>query len=100
MVLKKGPWAATSKEEAIAVLVHWFASPEANVNPLAVRYFFRFRDGEFVNTDPKMDNKLPGLGLGFFRHRLAGSPFRWTTGPLQGPHTMAELEQIAREVVG
>lgn len=99
MVVRKGPWNAASREEAIAIAVRWFASPEANVNPLAVRYFFRFRDGQFVNSDPKMDRQLPGLGLGFFRQRLAGSSFRWTTGPSQGIYTLAQLEEMARDVV-
>ncbi len=105
MVAQKGPWNAADNDEAVAIAVEWFISREANINPLAARYFFKFESGSgpggaFVCSDPKMDNKLPGLGLGFFRQRLRGSNFHWTVGPLMGPHTMPELEKITREMVG
>jgi hypothetical protein len=55
--------------------------------------------GAFVNGDPGMTRKLCGLGLGFFRHRLAASPFGW---PEPGPvmYSTEQLEETARSVVG
>lgn len=100
MAIQKGPWTTTSKEEAVAIAVDWFVSPAANLNPLAALYFFKFHEGAFVNSDPQMDNKLPGLALGFFRQRLAGGSFHWTTGRLQGIHTLEQLQQFARDLVG
>src|SRR5262245_11829114 len=99
MVLRNGPWNVTGKTEAYAVLMHWLESPEANINPLAVKRFITLQDGAFMNSDPGMIRKLYGLGLGFFRHRLAEGPFRW---PAPGPvmNSRQQLEEVARAVVG
>src|SRR5262245_33755973 len=98
MVAHNGPWSVTDKSEAYAVVMHWLGSPEANVNPMAVKQFINLKDGAFTNSDPGMTRKLCGLGLGFFRHRLAGGPFRW---PEPGPvmHSKQQLEEVARAVV-
>jgi hypothetical protein len=99
MVALNGPWNVQDKSEAYAVVMQWLGSSEANVNPMAVKRFIALRDGAFTNSDPGMVRKLCGLGLGFFRHRLAGGPFRW---PEPGPprHAIQELEEAARAVVG
>jgi len=99
MVARNGPWNVTGKPEAYAVLMHWLESPEANVNPLAVSRFITLQDGAFINSDPGMIRKLCGLGLGFFRHRLAKGPFQW---PAPGPvlHSRQQLEEVARALVG
>ena len=99
MVASNGPWTVADKSEAYAVMMHWLKSPEANVNPMAVKAFISLKDGAFVNTDPGMTRKLCGLGLGFFRHRLAGGPFRW---PAPGPtlYPDQQLEDVGRAVVG
>ena len=66
---------------------------------MAVRRFISWQDGAFINSDPGMTRKLCGLGLGFFRHRFAGGPFRWPEpGPVMYPQ--AQLEEVARGVVG
>lgn len=97
MVANNGPWSVQDSSEAYAVVMHWLGSPEANVNPAAVKRFIAVRDGAFANSDPGMVRKLCGLGLGFFRHRLAGGPFRW---PEPGPprHAIQDLEDVARTV--
>jgi len=99
MVARDGPWKVSDKSEAYSVLMHWLESPEANVNPTAVSRFITLQDGAFINGDPGMKRKLCGLGLGFFRHRLAEGPFRW---PAPGPvmYTRQQLEEVARGVVG
>lgn len=98
-VVGNGPWKVRDKAEAYSVLMHWLESPEANVNPLAVKRFIHLQDDELVNSDPGMVRLLHGLGLGFFRHRLANGPFRW---PAPGPvmHSRQQLEEVARDVVG
>ena len=99
MVARNGPGEVQDKSEAYAVVMQWLRSPEANVNPMAVQRFIALKDGAFANSDPGMLRKLCGLGLGYFRHRLAGGPFRW---PEPGPsrHAIQQLEEAARAVVG
>lgn len=99
MVVRGGPWNVTDKSEAYAILMHWMESPEANINPLAVQRFITLKDGAFANSDPGMTRTLCGLGLGFFRHRVAGGPFHWRPpGPVM--YSRQQLEDIARAVVG
>ena len=98
MVARNGPWEVTDKSEAYAVVMQWLESREANVNPMAVKRFIAMKDGVFTNTDPGMTRKLCGLGLAFFRHRLAAGPFRWSEpGPSMYP--IQQLEEVARAVV-
>jgi hypothetical protein len=99
MVVRNGPWDVKDKSEAYSVMMHWMESPEANINPMAVQRFITLKDCAFANSDPGMTRKLCGLGLGFFRHRLAGGPFQW---PKPGPvmHSRQQLEEVARAVVG
>jgi len=99
MVASNGPWTVSDKVEAHAIVMHWLGSPEANVNPMAVKAFITLKDGAFTNSDPGMTRKLCGLGLGFFRHRLGGGAFRW---PAPGPtmDSVQQLEDVARIVVG
>jgi len=99
MVAGNGPWQVTDTSEAYAVVMQWLRSPEANVNPMAVKRFIALKDGAFMNSDPGMTRKLCGLGLGFFRHRLAGSPFRWPE-PDSSRHAIQQLAEVARAVVG
>jgi hypothetical protein len=99
MVACNGPWAVQDKSEAYAVVMQWLGSPEANVNPMAVQRCIVLKDGAFMNSDPGMTRKLYGLGLGFFRHRLADGPFRWPQ-PAPSRHTIQQLEEVARAVVG
>ena len=99
MVAKNGPWTVKDKSHAYAVVMQWLRSPQANVNPMAVKRFVTLKDGEFINSDPGMIRKLCGLGLGFFREQLAGGPFQWDdSGPLRD--SLQELEDVARTVVG
>jgi hypothetical protein len=93
-VAKNGPWEVKDKAEAADVLMHWMKCPASNINPMAVKRFIQFKNGELVNTDPGMERKLSGLGLGFFRRSLAGGPFGWgPTGPQRHP------EQTYQDVV-
>lgn len=71
-----GPWQVREPAEAHAMLMQWLQSREANINPAAVKHFVTWRDGSFQTDDAGMLRRLHGLALGFFRHRLAGSPFR------------------------
>jgi hypothetical protein len=97
MVARNGPWRPRDDAEARAVVLEWLASPEANINPRAVEHFVRFADGAFVTHDEDMARRLYGLGLGFFRRRLADGPFHWAAGPSR--HAAAELEAVARKIV-
>jgi len=99
MVVRKGPWTVNNNSEAEAVLLHWLQSREANVAPMAVKRFIALKNGEFVNTDPGMDRKLCGLGLGFFRERLKDGPFRWTQ-PDSSWNSPQLLQDVIRTVVG
>jgi len=99
MVVRNGPWNVKDKSEAYSVLMHWMESPEANVNPIAVQRFITLKDYAFASSDPGMTRKLCGLGLGFFRHRLAGGHFQWRApGPVM--YSKQQLEEVARAVVG
>jgi len=99
MVAMDGPWTVKDKSHASAVVMEWLRSPQANVNPMAVKAFVTLKDGAFTNSDPGMVRKLCGLGLGFFRHQLEGGPFHWEdSGPPR--NTQQELEEVARTVVG
>jgi hypothetical protein len=99
MVVQKGPWTVQDKAEAEAILVHWLQSREANVAPPAVKRFIVLKDGAFVNTDPGMDRKLCGLGLGFFRERLKGGPFRWAQSDSSW-NSPQLLQDVIKTVVG
>ena len=59
-------------------------APPRPLNPMAVKRFIQFKNGELVNTDPGMDRTLCGLGLGFFKQRLAGGPFGWDPPGING----------------
>ncbi len=99
MVAQNGPWRVHDSSEAFSVAMNWLQSPEANINPMAVQRFISLKNGVFVNDDPGMTRKMWGLGMGFFRHRLAASPFGW---PEPGPtmYSREQLEETARAVVG
>lgn len=94
-----GPWHVQEPAEAHAILMQWLQSREANINPAAVKHFVTWRDGSFHTEDAGMVRRFHGLALGFFRHRLAGSPFRW---PEAKPsfHSLPDLEATARTVIG
>ena len=95
----KRDWDAKAETDTSFGNQRYLGTIEANVNPLAVKRFIGLKDGAFRNSDPGMTRKLCGLGLGFFRHRLGGGPFRW---PAPGPTMNSEqqLEDVARVVVG
>jgi hypothetical protein len=93
-----GPWQAQDPAEAYAILMQWLLSREANINPAAVKHFVRWQDGTFHTDDVDMLRRFYGLALGFFRHRLAGSPFRWPE-PAPYLHPLAELEATARAII-
>lgn len=99
MVATDGPWTVDDTAQAYAVLMQWLSSPQANINPMAVKRSIVLGDGAFTNSDPRMVRKLCGLGLGFFRHRFAGGPYRWED-PGPSRHTVQQLEEVARAVVG
>lgn len=97
LVVTNGPWAAKDKSEAFAVMLQWLLSPEANINPQAVKHFMTMKDGAFATADEGMIRRIHGLALGFFRHRLANGPFQWTE-PKPAMHSLAELEAVAKAV--
>jgi hypothetical protein len=99
LVVQKGPWKVKDGIEAEAILMHWLQSPEANVAPLAVKRFIALQSGAFVNADPGMDRKLCGLGLGFFRERLKGGPFRWSQAGASW-NSPQLLQDVIKTVVG
>jgi len=76
MVAREGPWKVENKSEAFEVLMQWMQSKQANVNPMAVKHFIQLNESRFVDSGLGKD-RLCGLGLGFFRHRLAGMCFQW-----------------------
>jgi hypothetical protein len=85
-----------------AVSVNWGTSMQMGhrcqmLEPYDV--YDRRSEGAFANGDPGMTRKLCGLGLGFFRHRLAEGPFRWPE-PGQLRYERPQLEEVARAVVG
>ena len=99
MVAGNGPWTVRDKDEARAVLLEWLRSPQANINPAAVKRFITLTDGTFTNSDPGMIRKLCGLGLGFFRRRLSKGPYQWSeAGPQR--HSDQEIEDVVRSVLG
>jgi hypothetical protein len=69
------------------------------VNPKAVERFITLDDKTFQNRDPDMIRKLCGLGLAFFQHRLAGSPFQWADVK-SAVQTEEELRRVATAVTG
>ena len=81
MVAREGPWKVEGKLEALEVLIEWMHSKQANVNPMAVKHFITLNGSRFVDSGLGKD-KLCGLGLGFFRHRLTGTCFRWEAADL------------------
>jgi hypothetical protein len=99
MVTRNGPWQASDRAEAYAVVLTWLGSRQANVNPKAVARFITLQNDAFLNSDPGMTRKLCGLGLAFFRHRLAGGPFQWAdVGTAM--HSQEEVRSVADAVVG
>ena len=98
--MNDGPWAVKDKDEARAVLTHWLNSPQANVNPLPVKFAIRLQDGAFVNSNPNMTSKLYGLGLGIFRVRLANGPYQWEDSQPYPYPSPAEIEDVLRAVIG
>lgn len=66
---------------------------------MAVKQFITLKDGEFTNRDPGMVRLLFGLGLGFFRHRLADGAFQWSEPGLLR-HPKQQIEELVRAVVG
>lgn len=73
-----GPWKVKSKAEAHAIIVEAVTSPTSNINGRAVGDAIVLEGKQLVNHEPKLADKIYALGLGFFRHRMAGGPFRWT----------------------
>jgi hypothetical protein len=76
MVARDGPWKVEDKSEAFKVLMHWMQSKQANINPMAVKNFIKLDESRFIDSGLGRD-QLCGLGLGYFRHRLADTCFRW-----------------------
>ena len=98
LVTTNGPWKVKDKSEAYAVLMQWLLSPEANINPAAVQRFMTWGDLAFFTNDDGMIRRIHGLALGFFRHRLAGGPFRWPE-PKPSMYPLPQLEEVASTVV-
>ncbi len=101
-----GPWDVKDVDEAEAILRLWLWSPQANINPMAVKRLWTLRDLRFENAGSDeerrrmggLDRKLSGLALGYFRHRLAGGPFRWSEA--RSPmNTEEQVEDVVRTVV-
>jgi hypothetical protein len=73
---------------------------------MAVRRLLRLRGLRFEKAGTAeehrrmgdIDRRLYGLALGFFRHRLAGGPFRWYE-PGETGHSTASLEEVVRAVL-
>ena len=76
MVARGAPWKVQDASEAFQILMRWMETRHANINPMAVKHFIKFQESALVDSGLGQDY-LCGLGLGFFRHRLAGSCFTW-----------------------
>ena len=76
MVVGDGPWKLEGRSEAFDVLMQWMQCKQANINPAAVKRFITLAESTFANSGLDKD-RLCGLGLAFFRQRLAGAGFRW-----------------------
>jgi hypothetical protein len=77
---------------------------------MAVKHFIKFTESALVDTGIGQD-LLCGLGLGFFRHRLAGTCFRWEPpDPVYGKYINRPVvpglprqespEEVARAILG
>src|SRR5258707_916140 len=105
----------SSRPRSIAGASSWLSAlgrsetrprPKANINPMAVRQLMSLRGLRFEKAGTAeqhrrmgdIDRRLYGLALGFFRHRLAGGPFRWNESGDVG-HSAASLEEVVRAVV-
>ena len=105
--VNRGPWEVRDKTEAFAILMEWMSSFQANINPAAVKAMLALRDLRFAQPEGQaawkgvanLDDKLYGLALGYFRHRLAGGPFHWHEAIPTG-HSTESLEAVARAVIG
>ena len=95
------------KSEAFQVLMRWMENKQANINPMAVKHFIKLNASGFMDTGLGRD-RLCGLGLGFFRHRLNGTCFQWeppdpvylkyaNQKAVPGQET---IEEVARAVIG
>ena len=103
-----GPWDVKDREEAEAILMLWLSSPQANINIRAVQQLWTLRGLRFEDsgTDEQrrgmggaLGRKLCGLALGYFRHRLAGGPFRWDETGGYMPTSEAERRAVAQAVM-
>jgi len=97
-VARNGPWKVKDRAEAADILMQWMKSSSANINSMAVKRFIRFKNDELVNTDSAMERKLYGLGLGFFKQRLAGGPFNWGPPGIQR-HPDQTYEDVVKSVL-
>jgi hypothetical protein len=105
--VRLGPWDVKDTAEAEAIVKLWVESAQANINPNAITQLWtlnalRFEDAGGDEQRRRMggglDRKLYGLALGYFRHRLAGGPFRWNEAPAPWL-TAAEVEDVLNKVV-
>ena len=102
-----GPWKVEDASEAFQVLMRWMENRQANINPMAVKHFIKFKGSALEDTGLGQDY-LCGLALGFFRHRLAGSCFAWNPPDpvyanlpdLNLPPGQLSREEVARAVIG
>jgi len=107
MVARGGSWKVEDASEAFQILMRWMENRQANINPMAVKHFIKFKESAFEDTGLGQDY-LCGLGLGFFRHRLAGSCFTWDPpDPVYAEPPNLKLlpgqlsrEEVARAVIG
>jgi hypothetical protein len=110
IVARNGPWRVQDKSEAFQVLMRWMESKQANINPMAVKHFIKFTASAFADTGIGQD-RLCGLGLGFFQHRLTGTCFQWeppdrayakyTNQPgVPGLPRQESPEEVARAILG
>ena len=107
MAAREGPWKVADKAEAYEVLMQWMHSRQANMRAMAVRQFVKFEGSRFINSGLDRD-RMCGLGLGFFRHRLANSCFQWEAPDPAYVNLVSQTllpgqetpEEVARKMIG
>jgi hypothetical protein len=106
-VAHEGPWTVENNSEAYAILMQWMESKQANINPSAVKHFIKFGESRFIDSGIGRD-LLCGLGLAFFRCRLANTCFQWQPpDPIYVKYVNQKVlpgqecpEEVARQVAG
>ena len=87
--------------------MQWMQSKQANTNPMAVKHFIKLDESRFIDSGLGSD-MLCGLGLWFFRYRLADKCFQWEApDPIYVNYLNEKVlpgqesaEEVARKITG